>query len=719
MPGKGPPGQGPLGGPHPNANLSSQSNFEMQRQFPGNNFMDMTSYSSSYANYSQQQHMYSSSQYQQHMSAFRPGNMMPSRPQQPGPGGYMPRGMMMDPRFQHSMGDNDALHHPGMQGMMSSHMGMRHPSMMGGMHGLGNPNMPMNPFPGGPGMSNKGMGMGLPNGGQMMNSSVMNPLSSSGNIIPRAMSPHTERPLIGPPAMSPSSGPGNDRGPMFPGGQYRLNSPQYSPHHQSQTNFNQSPNYSGSQGYPNPSLYKPPTPQTLSRPPTPQQQQQPYNKPSTPQQQPNYQQPQPSQQQTYPQSTTPQHSYPKPPTPQGSYPQPLTPQNPSTPGGSFSQNPSTPGGSYPQNPSTPGGSYPNPSTPGTYHNPTTPVSQQNPLTPQSFDPQTPGGSQHNNSFDSPTNQPVMQNNPNTAANNFVVPKQENPMQPSSSNNVKVTTPPMLSPPSTTSSLRNVRIPPKKSVTPGTTSPGQKNLSPNNTSDSNVSIKTEPTDIIVPKSEPVPSSPLQSPKSEPPQIPSIKQEPTPSPPPPVIKPPEEIKKEEPPKPPTPEPAKPVEPPKEPRWGEDGPEGMPERALQLIFSYVCHSDGCLPFLPHMMRVCKLWHKVASKSELWTHANLGSAVKEKLRTEKKLEWILSNKFPNAVHVDVTSWKAVVSTPALRIIAATCPKITGLGLSNCVKLNYEDIRIVPSLFPNLQRVDLSLVSVSGYFFIIHYIKT
>lgn len=300
----------------------------------------------------------------------------------------------------------------------------------------------------------------------------------------------------------------------------------------------------------------------------------------------------------------------------------------------------------------------------------------------------------------------MQSNPNTAANNFAVPKHENSMQPSSTHNIKVTTPPMLSPPSTTSSLRNVRIPPKKSVTPGTTSPGQKNLSPN-TSDSHISIKTEPSDVIVPKSEPVPFSPLQSPKSEPPQIPSIKQEPMPSPT-PEIKAPEEIKEEEPPKPVTPEPVKTPEPPVEPRWGEDGPEGMPERALQLVFSYVCHNGGCLPFLPNMMRVCKLWHKVASKSALWTHANLGSAVKEKLRTEKKLEWILSNKFPNAVQVDLTSWKAVVSSPALRIVAAACPKITGLGLSNCVKLNYEDIRIVPSLFPKLQRIDLSLVSPS-----------
>jgi F-box/leucine-rich repeat protein 6 len=136
-------------------------------------------------------------------------------------------------------------------------------------------------------------------------------------------------------------------------------------------------------------------------------------------------------------------------------------------------------------------------------------------------------------------------------------------------------------------------------------------------------------------------------------------------------------------------------------------MPKAALRRIFTYVCYREGCLPFLPHAMLVCKLWNAVAVDPTLWTHANLGTAIKEKARSEKKLEWILKNKFPQAVDVDVTGWKAVMSAPALKIIAANCPRVSGLGLSNCVKLNYEDIRIVPSLFPNLERIDLSLVSV------------
>merc|ERR1719309_389153 len=386
--------------------------------------------------------------------------------------------------------------------------------------------------------------------------------------------------------------------------------------------------------------------------------------------------------QGYPQLAS-SHTY-KPPTPQN-YPKPSTPQ-------SYPKPPT------PQSPGTPG-SYPNPSTPGAYQNPATPLSQ-NPSTPQSYDPQTPQSSQHNTNLESPTTQPVIiQQTPQVASNSFAVPKTESVVQPPGQL-TKVTTP-MLSPPSTTSSLRKIRRP-SKSVTPGTVSPNQKTLSPTNQSQPTVKIENDP--ILVPKSEPlhslspvpIKSEPLSSVKKEPDISPSpeIKQEPPAEPDPKPVSPPPKVK--------TPEPQK------EPKWGEDCSGGMPEKVLARIFTFVCHTDGCLPFLPHAMRVCKLWNKVASDPQLWSHANLGSAVKEKLRNEKKLEWILKNKFAHAIQVDVTSWKAVMSTPALKIIAANCPKLSGLGLSNCVKLNYEDIRIVPSLFPNLERIDLSLVSPS-----------
>jgi len=654
----------------PHTHSSNQNNFEMQQNFSSGLYSDFPNYNMPYSGYMEHSPSqgYPNNPFPQHMPAYRPG-IRPTNPmmQRPQLGNYT-QNRMMDPRFpphQTSMSEADPMQvgvNSHMSGMplglgMASHgnpaMG-RHPAMMAPMlPNLSNPNIPIGSYPNAPmnvpvGIGQKpmppAMSTGVPKG-PMMNSPVMSPIPGHGGIIPRSMSPQAigvpERPLICPPSMSPQSIPGNERNQMFPSNQYRMSSPQYSPAHQGQPqpSFSHSPTYAATQGYPqhtNSNTYKPPTPQSYSKPPTPQ-------------------------------------NCPKPPTPQ-SYPKPPTPQNPTTPG-----------------------SYPNPSTPGAYQNPATPVSHQNPLTPQSYDPQTPLGSQHNSSIESPTTQPVIQQTPQAAPTSFIVPKTESVIQ-SPVHFTKITTP-MLSPPSTTSSLRKIRRP-SKSVTPGTVSPNQKTLSPNQ---SQPTVKIENDSVIVPKSEPLHSlSPVPT-KSE--SAPNIKKEPDISPKAEIKQEPAAVEQKPDSPPPT---VKTPEPPKDPRWGEDGADGMPENVLARIFAYVCHTDGCLPFLPHAMRVCKLWNKVASDPKLWTHANLGSAVKEKLRNERKLEWILKNKFPHAIQVDVTSWKAVMSTPALKIIATNCPNLSGLGLSNCVKLNYEDIRIVPSLFPNLERIDLSLVSPS-----------
>ena len=363
---------------------------------------------------------------------------------------------------------------------------------------------------------------------------------------------------------------------------------------------------------------------------------------------------------TYPATPNPQ-GYPQPPTP-GAYPQPHTPggyQKPPTPQGIG--NPPTPQSSI-QNPLTPG-QYPNPSTPGSsYPNPSTPVSYQNPLTPQ---PQ-----------ESPS-QAVIHQNPNNGGSSFSQPKSESVIQATSVQNIFKDSPkmtPMLSPPSSvlTSDLRKIRRP-SKSVTPGTVSPNQPR-----------EIKTEPESLIEPKKEP------QSPAAAP-----VKIEPV------------AVKEEKPPAPPPPPPRTP-EPPKEPKWGDEETDGgLPDKVLKRIFSFVCFSEGCLPFLPVAMRTCKVWCRVARDPNLWTHANLGNRIKEKARTEKNLDWILKNKFPNALEVDVCNWRAAISAPALKIIAASCPKLIGLGLSQCVKLSHEDVRIIPSLFPDLQKIDISCVAV------------
>ena len=697
--------------PHSNPNYGDVP----QQNFPqGSGFGDYGNYNSGYSQqqqhgWSMEQQMYQRQQLyqqqQQHMAAFRHGGPQGGMPPMGMRPGFMPQGMMQRHPGVEMPGGQRMPGHPGMDmppgQRMPGHPGM---DMPGGQRMPGHPGMEM---PGGPRMAgHPGMdgpggsrmpghpGMEMPPGARMSHPGMMSQMMGPG-MGPRGPQGMPGYPgmgpsgLVRPPSLSPALVSAPSRSPQadwtgaFPAGQYRTASPQYS---QAQAHFSNSPTYSSAHGYSGP-----PTPGTYQNPPSvgtqpPLTPGGSYQNPTTPVSYPN-----PTTPVSYPSSTTPV-----------SFPNPTTPVSVPNHGG-----PTTPV-SYP-NPTTPV-SYPNPTTPGSYPNPSTPNSQHNPLTPQPQD----GGSASKLG----TNNSVIQQNPLAASSTFSSPKNE-PLDPPKSSipnlfnkdSTKALTP-MLSPPSTTSSLRKIRRP-SKSVTPNQSSPpNQKMLS-----SPNQQVKSEAGEMISPlqvKREVDLDSPVVAPtsnenngaagsdnstpvKSEQ-EGPSPKREklapsPSASAPPPQLPPPT---------------VKTPEPPKEPRWGIDGEDGMPEKALKLIFSYVCYTQGCLPFLPYAMRTCKLWNKVALDPDLWTHANLGTNVKEKLRTEKKLEWILKNKFPNAIDVDVQNWRAAMSAPALKIIAANCPKLTGLGMSSCVKLTYEDVRIIPSLFPNLEKIDLSSVSVS-----------
>ena len=223
------------------------------------------------------------------------------------------------------------------------------------------------------------------------------------------------------------------------------------------------------------------------------------------------------------------------------------------------------------------------------------------------------------------------------------------------------------------------------------------------------MKFEPTDVTpqhhqLQQLTPQPPTPVQHLLSPPPQTPhqtkkslikeEVKEEK------PVIKPespkPEPVKIEE------PEPEK-EEPKYEARWSE-----LDEKILKRIFSFCVVNDGAVPFLVRASRVSSAWHKASQDIKLWTHLDLSQGrLKEKYRNDKKLEWFLK-KYPNVLEVKLGGWKNSVSTSTLRLVANHCPNLVSFGLSGCLKLTNEDLKIVGDSFPKLERLDLSGVSVS-----------
>lgn len=82
-----------------------------------------------------------------------------------------------------------------------------------------------------------------------------------------------------------------------------------------------------------------------------------------------------------------------------------------------------------------------------------------------------------------------------------------------------------------------------------------------------------------------------------------------------------------------------------WGST----IPEEVLCKIFSYVIESEGPLPTLCRLGRVCSLWNRVSLIQCLWSSVDLGTSIKEKFRTELKLKWFIDNRISQCTELNV----------------------------------------------------------------------
>lgn len=82
-----------------------------------------------------------------------------------------------------------------------------------------------------------------------------------------------------------------------------------------------------------------------------------------------------------------------------------------------------------------------------------------------------------------------------------------------------------------------------------------------------------------------------------------------------------------------------------WGET----IPEEILYKIFDNVIESEGPLPTLCRIAKVCTLWNRVSLRQHLWRSVDLGTAIKEKFRTELQLKWFIDNRLLQSTELNV----------------------------------------------------------------------
>ncbi|XP_043645239.1 F-box/LRR-repeat protein 6 [Drosophila teissieri] len=136
-------------------------------------------------------------------------------------------------------------------------------------------------------------------------------------------------------------------------------------------------------------------------------------------------------------------------------------------------------------------------------------------------------------------------------------------------------------------------------------------------------------------------------------------------------------------------------------------LPEEVLFRIFEHAVDTQGCLPTLFRLGRVCSLWRQVSLRPTLWRTMDLTTWVKEKYRTELKLKWFVDNRCSACTDLNVSNWKISDINCFLAKLSSGCPNLAGITLSGWKGFTSDHLTYLVDNMQKLQRLDLSSINV------------
>ncbi|KAM3966600.1 F-box and leucine-rich repeat protein 6 [Aphomia sociella] len=138
-------------------------------------------------------------------------------------------------------------------------------------------------------------------------------------------------------------------------------------------------------------------------------------------------------------------------------------------------------------------------------------------------------------------------------------------------------------------------------------------------------------------------------------------------------------------------------------------IPEEILEKIFANVVSSQGTLPTVIRLGRVCKKWYSVSCRPQLWKNVDLAQYTTEKCKTDYKLVWLLENRLSQCQSLNIAQWKVCNITWVLACVADYCPELLELSVAGWSRITAEQLFELVQGLPKLQRLDLSLTSETG----------
>ncbi|XP_069771183.1 LOW QUALITY PROTEIN: F-box/LRR-repeat protein 6 [Narcine bancroftii] len=143
-----------------------------------------------------------------------------------------------------------------------------------------------------------------------------------------------------------------------------------------------------------------------------------------------------------------------------------------------------------------------------------------------------------------------------------------------------------------------------------------------------------------------------------------------------------------------------------WGQQ----LPTEVLVHIFHYLVSSDGAVPSLCRMARVCHLWNGAAGNPRLWhrvtiSHCWVSPGKKLQPTVQRKIQntfnWLTDNRFTQLREFSLCHWNNLVSY-ILKGISKSCPHLVSLQLTNCAGVTSEVFEALAANCRKLESLNL-----------------
>lgn len=144
----------------------------------------------------------------------------------------------------------------------------------------------------------------------------------------------------------------------------------------------------------------------------------------------------------------------------------------------------------------------------------------------------------------------------------------------------------------------------------------------------------------------------------------------------------------------------------RWGER----LPVEILVRIFHFLVGSDGAVPALCRVSRVCRLWQGAAANPTLWQKVSMSfcwTVPQKKLQEQNQrkalatVQWLADNRFSLLQEFALHHWKNHVPQ-VVQILSQSCCHLTSLKLSHCTGITTECLVNVAKECPKLESLNL-----------------